>query len=88
MGGSTLAQSNWFTKAIGGLAGAAPALPNMAGKAAAGTGQQGQRGQGGGDQNVTNIFNVTNQRATEDGTGRDIAWHQQQAQLPAGDAVT
>ena len=78
-GGSELANNNWITRIVGGLAGAAPTLPNVAGKGSqpkpedvAGdpnTPQQGQGGQGG---NTTNIT-VNNSRATEDGTGRDIA---------------
>jgi hypothetical protein len=82
-GGSKLASNNWITKIVGGLAGAAPALPNMAGKAAAppppGQGQQGAPPQGG-DTNIT----VNNQRATEDGTGKDIAYHAQEMALPPG----
>ncbi|QDF19902.1 tail length tape measure protein [Mycobacterium phage ThetaBob] len=85
-GGSELANNSWFTRILGGLAGAAPALPNTAGGKGGQGGQpepplQGngvdpnttQHGQGG---NTTNIT-VNNQRATEDGTGRDIAYHQQ-----------
>jgi hypothetical protein len=85
-GGSDLANNSWFSKIAGGLAGAAPALPNMAGNKAAPTGkddqgQQGQgQGQGGGDTHIT----VNNNRQTEDGTGRDIAWHQQAAYSPPG----
>ncbi|MEC4836883.1 phage tail tape measure protein [Mycobacteroides chelonae] len=77
-GGSELASKSWATKILGGIAGAAPALPNMAGKATAEKNpRQGdpnaQGGQGkGGDTNIT----VNNNRATEDGTGRDIAYHQ------------
>lgn len=77
-GGSELANKSWLTKIVGGIAGAAPALPNMAGKATAppasgpGADQNQQGAQGG---NTTNIT-VNNQRATEDGTGRDIAYHQ------------
>jgi phage-related minor tail protein len=84
-GGSDLANNSWFSKIAGGLAGAAPALPNVAGKKTTPhpqQGQQGQQQQGGGDTHITN--NVTNQRATEDGTGRDIAWHMQNAYQPAG----
>lgn len=83
MGGSKLAQNNWITRAIGGIAGAGAALPNVAGKKGEGalTPQQvqaqQQHGQGGspgpGNTNIT----VNNNRATEDGTGRDIAYHQQ-----------
>ncbi len=83
-GGSELANKSWITKIVGGIAGAAPALPNMAGKSTAPP-NQGQAdpnaptNQGG---NTTNIT-VNNQRATEDGTGRDIAFHQMaQHQMP------
>jgi hypothetical protein len=92
MGGSKLAQNNWLTKIVGGLAGAVPTLPNVAGKPAAPPkkDQQGGDQQGGGDGQgqpngpVTNNYNITNNRQTEDGTGRDFAWHQQNAALPAG----
>jgi hypothetical protein len=84
-GGSQLAENSWFSKILGGIAGAAPALPNMAGKKASAPDKQGQQGQGadgqqGGDTHIT----VNNQRANEDGTGRDIAWHQQNQNEPAG----
>lgn len=75
-GGSELANKSWITKIVGGIAGAAPALPNMAGKSTAPQNQNQDPNapsqQGG---NTTNIT-VNNQRATEDGTGRDIAYHQ------------
>ncbi|OHT86898.1 phage tail tape measure protein [Mycobacteroides saopaulense] len=83
-GGSELANKSWITKIVGGIAGAAPALPNMAGKSTAPQNQNQEdpnapNKQGG---NTTNIT-VNNQRATEDGTGRDIAYHQQaQNQAP------
>lgn len=75
-GGSELANKSWITKIVGGIAGAAPALPNMAGKSTAPQNQNQDPNapsqQGG---NTTNIT-VNNQRANEDGTGRDIAYHQ------------
>ncbi|QBJ00842.1 tape measure protein [Mycobacterium phage Henu3 PeY-2017] len=88
-GGSDLANNNWITRIAGGLAGAAPALPNLAGQAsqqrkdidpqAAAQGQV--QPKQGGDTNIT----VNNQRATEDGTGRDIAYHlQNQYVMPGG----
>jgi len=89
-GGSELANRNWFTRILGGIAGAAPALPNMAGKPARDP-KEGQQppgspasGQGSGPppgptQNIT----VNNQRATEDGTGKDIAYHLQNMYVPA-----
>jgi hypothetical protein len=78
-GGSELANKSWVTKILGGVAGAAPAIPNVAGKQSAppNPNQSDPNAQGGqpkaGDTNI----NVTNNRATEDGTGRDIAFHQQ-----------
>lgn len=71
-GGSELANKSWLTKILGGIAGAAPALPNMAGKS---TAPQKQQSDGQGGNTTTNNTNITvnNQRATEDGTGRDIA---------------
>jgi hypothetical protein len=84
-GGSELANHSWITKIAGGIAGASPALPNMAGKATAPKAQEGTpaSGQGSGPPPGPTI-NVTNQRATEDGTGRDIAWHAQNMYQPAG----
>ncbi|AUX81941.1 tape measure protein [Mycobacterium phage Frankie] len=87
-GGSDLANNNWITRIAGGIAGAAPALPNLAGQASQqrkdidpqATGQ-GQTQVNQGDTNIT----VNNQRATEDGTGRDIAYHlQNQYLMPGG----
>jgi hypothetical protein len=83
-GGSELASNNWLTRIVGGFAGAHPTIPNIAGKQAPQQPQQqpgagDQQGQGGSTTNIT----VNNQRATEDGTGKDIAWHQSQAaQVP------
>lgn len=85
-GGSELANNNWFTRILGGIAGAAPALPNLAGgkqpeppldPAMVPAGAQPVQG---GDTNIT----VNNERATEDGTGRDIAWHQQNTNAGPG----
>jgi len=81
MGGSELAQKNWITRAIGGLAGAAPALPNMAGKAAAPPAQaqqgQGQQGQGG-QQGPTNGVYIENFNGNQSdySTANEIAAHQ------------
>lgn len=75
-GGSQLAQSNWATRLIGGLAGALPAIPNIAGKAAP---QQGQGGQGGNTLNSNNTTNINvdaTSRDRGDGIARDIAYHQ------------
>lgn len=78
-GGSDLANNNWLTRIMGGLAGAAPALPNLAGGKGKAQppldGQQGQAGQQGQGGVQIGDINVTNQRPTEDGTGRDIAYH-------------
>ncbi|QPX62712.1 tape measure protein [Mycobacterium phage Plumbus] len=87
-GGSDLANNNWITRIAGGLAGAAPALPNLAGQASQQrkdidpqAAAQGQVETKQGDTNIT----VNNQRATEDGTGRDIAYHlQNQYVMPGG----
>ncbi|WNM68406.1 tape measure protein [Mycobacterium phage Starcevich] len=88
-GGSDLANNNWITRIAGGIAGAAPALPNLAGQASQqrkdidpqATGQGQTQVNQGGDTNIT----VNNQRATEDGTGRDIAYHlQNQYLMPGG----
>ncbi|MDN4521351.1 transglycosylase family protein [Mycolicibacterium austroafricanum] len=71
---------SWIGRLAGGFAGARPSLPNMAGQAAPPTpaakdpraaAQQGLAAAKGGDTNIT----VNNNRPTEDGTGRDIAWH-------------
>ncbi|ANN98204.1 phage tail tape measure protein [Mycobacteroides abscessus] len=85
-GGSELASKSWLTKILGGVAGAAPALPNVAGKATAppnpnqaDPNAQGRQGNTG-DTNIT----VNNNRATEDGTGRDIAYHQEQQHRAPG----
>lgn len=91
-GGSELANNNWITRLVGGLAGAAPALPNVAGKGSQPKPEDvanvdpntTQHGQGQGQPPGPTTINVTNNRATEDGTGRDIAWHQQQANLAPG----
>lgn len=78
-GGSELANKSWLTKALGGLAGAAPAIPNVAGKATAppNPNQADPNAQGGQGKAGDTHISVTNNRATEDGTGRDIAFHQQ-----------
>ena len=76
--------NSWFGKFAGGIAGARPAGGNVAGQKAAAPTPEGkdprsaalagmQAGKAGksGDTNIT----VNNSRQTEDGTGRDIAWH-------------
>jgi hypothetical protein len=87
-GGSELANNNWLTRIVGGLAGVGGALPNMAGKAAAQPQKDPNAAQPGvgtgpppGPQ-VTNNINVTNQRANEDGTGRDIQRAMAQYPIP------
>lgn len=71
---------SWIGKFAGGLAGARPAVPNAAGQAAPAMAsdkdpraamQRGAEAVKGGDTNIS----VTNNRLTEDGQGRDIAWH-------------
>lgn len=77
--GSPLASigNSWVGRLASGFAGASPALPNMAGQQAPPMpgqdgGQQGQQAvQQQGDTNIT----VNNNRMTEDGQGRDLAFH-------------
>ncbi|AMT72039.1 phage tail tape measure protein [Mycobacteroides immunogenum] len=78
-GGSELANKSWVSKILGGVAGAAPAIPNVAGKASAppNPNQGDPNAQGGQGKAGDTHISVTNNRATEDGTGRDIAFHQQ-----------
>lgn len=63
----------WAGRIIGGISGARPAAPNMAAQNAPAPQQHGASGGSalgpGGDTTI----NVTNNRATEGGTGRDIA---------------
>ncbi|MEW5808567.1 MAG: hypothetical protein AB1925_03860 [Actinomycetota bacterium] len=77
--------NSWLGKAAGGFAGARPALPNMAGKPVnAPEGQPSQMdslAQKGG--NVANI-NITNQGATPDQNGKDVAAHTAAMWAPAG----
>lgn len=89
VGASQLAASNWLVRIGGGLAGMAPQLPNLAGdKDVTQTGaappplRTEHLGTGAppGPVNIT----VNNQRPTEDGTGRDIAWHMQTQYAPPG----
>lgn len=77
--GSERAMNGWAGKLAGGLSGARPSKPNIAGGQAPNV-KPGQGGQGGGqpgtvDQSQTNNVTVNNQRATEDGTGRDVQNH-------------
>jgi len=70
--------NSWLGRMAGGIAGAKPALPNLAGKKPpdAMTGDQASKPAAGGGQGG-NTFNTTvnNNRATEDGTGRDLNRH-------------
>ncbi|APE17765.1 phage tail tape measure protein [Mycobacterium sp. WY10] len=78
---SQKAGSGWLQRGVGAIASVKPALPNLAGgkspnaQSGQGAGQGQQPGQPIIQAGDTNI-NVTNQRATEDGTGKDIAFHQ------------
>ncbi|AEN79917.1 tape measure protein [Mycobacterium phage Purgamenstris] len=91
-GGSEMAANNWITRIAGAFASAAPALPNLAGDQAGPSAEQvagadpnaTQHGQAAGQQPGPVNITVNNQRATEDGTGRDIAWHMQQANTTPG----
>jgi hypothetical protein len=84
-GASELANNNWLTRLVGGIAGAAPAIPNLTGGGAGGQNQQGPLGpqqvrgnpQGLGGQLSKAPINVnyTNVGATEDRAGADIAHH-------------
>ncbi|AYQ98242.1 tape measure protein [Mycobacterium phage Chewbacca] len=91
-GGSDMAANNWVTRLAGAFASAAPALPNLAGDQAGPTAEQvagadpnaTQHGQAAGQPAGPVSITVNNQRATEDGTGRDIAYHWQQAHTTPG----
>lgn len=81
-GGSELANNNWLTRIVGGLAGAAPALPNLAGKGSQPPldGSQNPNDPNaaqGQEQKPPLQITVNNNRQTEDGTGRDVAYHAQ-----------
>ena len=78
-GGSKLAQSNWLTRIVGGVAGAAPALPNVAGQPSQPSAEQvaGQPNPQGGNaaaavQGNTYNANITNNAPRDEaGAGRD-----------------
>lgn len=82
-GGSELANNNWITRIVGGLAGAAPALPNMAGKGSKAPeppldgsqvgGANSQQGQGQGSGLTQNVTVKEDPNRGAQGTGRDIA---------------
>lgn len=82
-GGSELAQNNWLTRIVGGLAGSAPTLPNVAGDKQPTpeqvanidpNTQQGARTINSG--NTTNINVDSKDRNTGQGIANDIAYHQ------------
>lgn len=81
--GSPLAANSWFSKLAGGLSGAKPAGKNQAGQPTGGAPAQGAppmgspaSGQGmGPPPGPTFNTTVNNNRATEDGTGRDLTSH-------------
>ena len=83
--------NSWFGKLAGGLAGAKPALPNKAGGPPPGGDPSKQPGgPGGGAQqaaqragNTANI-NITNNGATPDQNGRDVAAHTAAMWAPSG----
>ncbi|QBI97260.1 tail length tape measure protein [Mycobacterium phage Kevin1] len=91
-GGSEMAANNWVTRIAGAFASAAPALPNLAGDQAGPSAEQvagvdpntTQHGQAAAQPPGPVSITVNNQRATEDGTGRDIAYHWQQAHAAPG----
>jgi hypothetical protein len=88
--GSPLAANSWFSKLAGGISGAKPAKPNNAGGQGGNPQQAPQMGTPASGQGTgpapgpTTNINVTNQRATEDGTGRDIAFHTQASHTGPG----
>lgn len=86
MGGSQLAQSNWATRIIGGLAGALPAIPNMAGKKAPEQAQGGQ-GQGGAGNTTTVNHNTTINAEGRDNGGLARDWEYNTTQAAMTPAV-
>ncbi|BDY31416.1 hypothetical protein [Mycolicibacterium mageritense] len=93
-GASELANNNWFTRIIGGIAGAAPALPNLAGK---GTQAPTQDQVAGVDPNTTQhgqgqgqppgpTYNVQIDAANREpqGIARDFEYHTRQANSAPG----
>ena len=91
-GGSELANNNWITRLVGGLAGAAPALPNVAGKGSQPKPEDvanvdpnaAQQGQQVSQDNSTHISVDATSRDDGQGIAREIAWNQQQANLAPG----
>lgn len=82
--GSELANNNWLTRVVGGIASAAPALPNVAGKSSqpepALDGSQLDpntpiHGTAGGRAPGPISIEYHNHQATEDAAGRDLTFH-------------
>jgi len=96
--GSELANRNWITRILGGIAGMAPALPNLAGQITAGQQKQAQpplqpnevdpnttkHGEGNGQAPGPINVEYHNHQATEDRAGADLTWHLQQAYAAPG----
>jgi len=73
-GASELANKNWLTRIVGGLAGARPALPNVAGQSATAPNRgDGSRSASPGPPTINVTYN--NNGATEDRAGNDLAHH-------------
>lgn len=92
-GGSELANNNWATRILGGLAGAAPALPNTAGKSSQPTADQvanadpnAAQQQGGAGQSAGNTYNVQIDAANREpqGIAKDFEYHTNQANTAPG----
>lgn len=89
-GGSELANRNWLTRIVGGIAGAAPAIPNVAGKNPQGgekpPGPQdpNAHGQQAGQQPGPINVEYHNHQATEDAAGRDLTFNLQQMYAAPG----
>lgn len=90
-GGSELANNNWLTRIVGGLAGAAPAIPNAAGKSSqptpeqvAGAPAQGQQQSVGGA--AGNTYNVQIDAANREpqGIAKDFEYHTANANSAPG----
>ncbi|CQD15223.1 TP901 family phage tail tape measure protein [Mycolicibacterium conceptionense] len=92
-GGSELANNNWATRIIGGLAGAAPAIPNAAGKSSQPSPEQvanvdpntTQHGQGQG-QAPGPVYNVQIDAANREpqGIAKDFEYHTTNANTGPG----
>ncbi|WAY18392.1 hypothetical protein OF855_24455 [Mycolicibacterium fortuitum] len=92
-GASELANNNWLTRIVGGLAGAAPAIPNAAGKSSQPTADQvanvdpntTQHGQGA-NPGPGNTYNVQIDAANREpqGIAKDFEWHTSQANAGPG----